>query len=206
MDKYEEYFKNLLDGNKSACAGIVNNLLNESIDIMDLYTLYFQKSMYKIGELWEFNQISVSKEHLATAITESMMSFVYPKIFGAEHNGKKVIVSCPVNEYHQIGPKMVADVFELHGWDSYFLGANNPDDELFRLIEEKKPDLLALSLSIYFNLPALIKVIEKVKNFYPNLPIIVGGQAFNWGGSSSLNQFTAIDYIEDVKMLNSFIE
>jgi methanogenic corrinoid protein MtbC1 len=206
MNKYDEYFNHLLDGNKSACAGVVNHLLTNSIDIMDLYTLYFQQSMYKIGELWEFNKISVAKEHLATAITESMMSLVYPKIFGAEHNGQKVIVSCPVNEYHQIGPKMVADVFELHGWDGYFLGANNPDDELFRLIEEKKPDLLALSLSIYFNLPSLIKVIEKVKNTYPNLPIIVGGQAFRWSGAKPLNQFTAIDYIEDAKMLNSFIE
>jgi MerR family transcriptional regulator, light-induced transcriptional regulator len=206
MNKYDIYLNNLLDGNKSACAGVITDLLNESIDILDLYTLYFQKSMYEIGELWEFNKISVAKEHLATAITESMMSIIYPKIFGAEHNGKKVIVSCPVNEYHQIGPKMVADVFELHGWDSYFLGANNPDDELFRLIEEKKPDLLALSLSIYFNLPSLIKVIKKVKNFYPNLPIIVGGQAFRWGDGNSLKQFSSINYIEDVKMLNSFIK
>ncbi|MBV5326804.1 MAG: cobalamin-dependent protein, partial [Chlorobium sp.] len=114
----------------------------------------FQKSMYRVGELWEINEISVAREHLATTITESMLSITYPHLFTGLQSAKKAIISCTANEYHQLGGKMVADIFELHGWDTHFLGVNTPINELLACIDEIKPDLIGLSLAVYFNVAA----------------------------------------------------
>jgi methanogenic corrinoid protein MtbC1 len=55
---------------------------------------------------------------------------------------------------------MIADIFELNGWDGYFLGANMPVHELIKFIDDKKPDLLDLSLSIYFQSKPLSRSIH----------------------------------------------
>ena len=96
--------------------------------VYPFYNNLFQKSLYRVGELWESNRISVAKEHLATAITEGLLNLVYPKLFEPEQyrKGRTILISCTANEFHQIGGKMVADVCELNGWDSHFLGANTP--------------------------------------------------------------------------------
>mgnify|MGYP006300613683 FL=1 len=149
---YEEYVDHLLSGNKVPCHQIVHQLIDMGTDIRALYEDLFQRSLYQVGELWENNRISVAHEHLATSITESLLLLVYPRLFAAEHIGRKAIISCSVNEFHQIVGKMVADMFELNGWDGYFLGANTPSGDLIQMIEEFEPDVVCLSLSIYENM------------------------------------------------------
>ena len=104
---YRKYLTLLLDGNRRECARIVQQLLDRDIDIQTLYNDLFQKSMYEVGRLWEFNRISVAKEHLVTAITEGLLNLVYPRLFEKvpvdSQNEKKVVISCAANEFHQVG-------------------------------------------------------------------------------------------------------
>jgi methanogenic corrinoid protein MtbC1 len=202
---YAGYLHALLAGEKGKCIETVNGLLRKGVTIYDLYIHLFQKSMYQVGELWEQNRISVAVEHLATAITESLLTLVYPLIFSAEHIGKKAVVSCVASEYHQLGGKMAADIFELNGWDSYFLGANTPPEELLKLIQQKKPDLLGLSLSIYFNVENLYRVLEMVRGSFRDLPVLVGGQAFRWGGRERVEKYPGVAVIPTLTELESFI-
>jgi methanogenic corrinoid protein MtbC1 len=198
---YSAYLNHLLSGKKAACMKVVSELLADEIDILELYVQLFQRAMYEVGELWESNRISVAVEHLATAITESLFALAYPTIFGAEHIGKTAVISCGVNEYHQIGGKMVADVFELYGWDGYFLGANTPVEDLLHFISERNPDVLGLSLSIDTNVPAMRETIERVRGEYPRLDIIVGGQAFRRGGVEIVSQVPNVRYIASLEEL-----
>ncbi len=192
---YRGYFEALLRGDRSHCNAVVERLLDENTVIRDIYVQLFQRSLYQVGELWETNKISVATEHLATAITEGLLSLVYPKLFAMEHTDKKAIVSCAVNEYHQIGGKMVADIFELNGWNSQFLGANTPLDDLLQFIQDEKPDVLALSLSLYSNLPRLLKTTNAIRGNYLNLDIVFGGQAFRWGGQGKMLEILRTQYI-----------
>jgi len=203
---YNDYLSLLLAGDKAACSQVVTELLAANIEIKDLYTHLFQRSMYRVGELWEFNKISVAVEHLATSITESLLTLVYPILFSAEHIGKKAIIACAANEFHQLGAKMVADIFELNGWDGYFVGANTPTNDLMQLIDEKNPEFLGLSISIYSNMPVLLSVIEKTRTSYPQLDILVGGQAFRWGGTNIANKYPNLSYIPSLQELETVIE
>ncbi len=200
---YENYLSSLLRGDKVACLNIVTTLLDNKIAIRELYTDLFQKSLYSVGELWEKNEISVAREHLATAITESMLSVVYPHLFTGIQSDKKAIISCTANEYHQLGGKMVADIFELHGWDAHFLGANTPVNELLKFIDETQPDLIGLSLAVYFNIGALKATLEAVHTHFKNLDILVGGHAFIWGGTGILKGYPGTSYLESLAQLEA---
>ncbi|MFW6237267.1 MAG: cobalamin B12-binding domain-containing protein, partial [Desulfosudaceae bacterium] len=153
---YRRYLAALLAGDRAGCAALSRELLETGLAPEDLYTDLFQRSLYEVGELWEQNRVSVAVEHLATAVTESLLAAVYPHILGGEtERRRKAVISCSVNEYHQVGARMVADIMETRGWDTWFLGANTPTADLLRMLQEKVPDMLGLSVSIYFNMAAL---------------------------------------------------
>ncbi len=202
---YKDYIQNLLKGDRASCARIVQDFLDRDIPLMDLYLGLFQRSLYEVGHLWEINKISVAVEHMATAITESLLTLAYPRIFAAEHKGKKAVVSCLINEYHQIGGKMVADIFELNGWDGYFLGANTPIADLQTMIKQKQPDIVALSVSIYFNFNSLYNTLETIRKTFPELKIIVGGQAFRWGGTDIADKYPGVEYISSIIELENLL-
>ncbi|MCF8090206.1 MAG: cobalamin-dependent protein [Desulfotignum sp.] len=206
---YQKYLTLLLDGNRRECARIVQQLLDRNIEIRTLYADLFQKSLYEVGRLWEFNKISVAKEHLVTAITEGLLNLVYPRLFDRavsdSGNDRKVVISCAANEFHQIGGKMVADMFELNGWDSQFIGANTPVDHMLAHIQDEKPDLVGLSVSVYFNMPALKSGLAAIRGNFHHLDILVGGQAFNWGGTEIPRQYSGTTYVPSLDRLTSLI-
>ena len=203
---YEEYLEYLLEGNKEKSIEIVNNLIDEGVKIQDIYIELIQPTMYKVGELWEKGEISVADEHLATSITDRILTIIYPRIFSGEKKGKSAVVACVANEYHQLGGRMVADFFELHGWDGYFVGANTPLKDLLDLIEEKEPDVVGLSLAMYFNLPELLEAINVIQEEHLDLEILVGGQAFRQGGSDVLDDYQNVKYISSLKELKKIID
>jgi methanogenic corrinoid protein MtbC1 len=147
----------------------------------------------------------VAVEHLATAITEHMLTVVRPQVFSGSTRDRTIIIACVADEYHQLGGRMIADFCELRGWRAPFLGANTPLADLLQLIEDRRPELLGLSLSVYFNLPSLLKAIDAVSSRFPNLPILVGGQAFRWGAKAALQPYPNASYIESLDELEQIM-
>jgi len=204
-ETYNNYFNSLIKGAKYECVAIFDEVIKSNVPVEKIYTQLFQRSLYQVGEYWEMNRISVATEHMATAITENLMIKLQPELFSTERTGKKAVIACVANEYHQVGGKMVADIFEMYGWDGYFVGANTPNTELLRFIESKNPDLIGLSLSIYSNLPELKNTLVKIRQHFPDLPVMVGGQAFRWGGTEIIQNFSNVAYLSSVEDLHKFI-
>lgn len=201
-DTYRPYLDSLLKGDRGACLDVVQEMLKRDLAPEVIYRDLFQRSLYEVGELWESNRISVAVEHMATAITELLIATVYPAaLAGRRPKGKRAVISCSANEYHQVGARIVADTMDIHGWDVTFLGANTPARDLLSMIDGRKPDILGLSLSIYFNFSGLTRIIEEVRQSFPRLDIIVGGQAFRWGGREAVAGYGNVEYLPSLEEL-----
>lgn len=185
-DQYQTYRESLLAGERRDCARIVQNLLEINTDPMEIYIELFQRSLYEVGELWESNRISVATEHIATAITESLMTMLHPRVFATPRKPFRAIISCGANEYHQVGAKIVADTFELYGWRTTFLGANTPSETLLDAVQRQRPSVVGLSLSIYFNLAGFLDLAGELRTSHPDLSLVAGGQAFRHGGRDAI--------------------
>lgn len=177
QDLKKEYLQALLEGDMEGCRSVVLGLLDQGIPIPVLYRDLFHDTQYEIGLKWQRNEISVAREHIATSITEMMLNLVYPHLFRGLRKGKSALVTAGANEFHQLGGKMVADIFELNGWRGYFLGANTSNAQLLEAVEKHHPDLLAFSVSIPDNLPRLREMIKATHERYPHIPGLVGGRA-----------------------------
>ena len=203
---YQQYMSSLVAGDRAACRNIVMSLLGQDIPLLELYTDLFQRSMYEVGERWERNLISVVTEHIATSITENVMAMSYPRLFAHPKTGKSAIVSCVANEYHQIGGRMVADYFEMQGWDSQFAGASQPLGDLVRFVRERQPDVVALSAAIHSSLPNLTEAVEAILDCSAKPRIIVGGQAFRSGGVSLFENFPRVTQLSTFTDLERYLK
>lgn len=200
-----DYLARLLRGKRHDCRTMVESLLQSGIDVETLYVSLFQKSLYEVGELWASNQISVATEHLASIITEDLIRLAYPHIVRDSSCGKRILVSCAANEHHQIGGRIIADLCECRGWDTMFLGANTPTEDMLKLLEQERPDLVGLSVTVFFNVPRVVVLCRQICQRFPSLPIIVGGQALRWGGLDVISAVPGVSYIGSVPLLKQYL-
>jgi methanogenic corrinoid protein MtbC1 len=177
----QQYLDHLLKGNRLAASHLVlDAVAQRGVPVRDIYLHVFQPCQYEIGRLWQMNQISVAQEHFCTAATQLVMSQLYPFIFATPKCGRRLVAACVGQELHEIGLRMVADLFELEGWDTLYLGANTPAHSIAAIAADHAPDVLALSATMTFHLPNVAEVIEHVRRRPGSPPkILVGGYPFN---------------------------
>ena len=154
--------------------------LGGGLTVTQLQVEVIQAAQREIGRLWQQNRISIAQEHMATAISQVVMSRLFEEGMPEEPVGRKVLVACVEGEMHEFPARLVSDFLELAGFEVRYLGANVPVHDLVRMVREEPPDLLALSVTMSFNAPALRHAVEAVRAASPALPILVGGHALNW--------------------------
>jgi methanogenic corrinoid protein MtbC1 len=90
------------------------------------------------------------------------------------------VVTGVEGELHHIGANIVADVLEARGWDVRFLGTNMPRNGILRVIEQQRADVVGISVTMVFNIPQLISLIDEINRAFgrERVRVIVGGAAF----------------------------
>jgi methanogenic corrinoid protein MtbC1 len=176
-----DYLDALLRGERNLASRLILNAVDEGVSIKKIYLHVFQPCQREIGRLWQTNQVSVAEEHYVTAATQLIMSQLYPHIFNTRKTGRRMVATCVGGELHEIGVRMVADFFEMEGWDTHYLGANTPTESILETLETRQPDILAVSTTITFNLDAMIDLITEVRasQVSDGVGLLVGGRPFN---------------------------
>ncbi|UQA55152.1 cobalamin B12-binding domain-containing protein [Polyangium aurulentum] len=145
---------------------------------IDVALSVIQEAQREIGQLWQDNRISVADEHLATAVAQVALAHLYQLATPLPPNGKTILVACVEGELHDFPARLAADALELAGFSVRFLGADVPTEGLSRMIAKDRPDLVALSATMSFNLPSLIDAVRKLRaSLGDKLPILIGGRA-----------------------------
>ena len=176
------YLDALVAGDRRRATRLVlDGVEGDALGVREAYLHVFQPVLREIGRLWQTGQISVAHEHFATAATQGVMSMLYPRIFAAARTGRSLVATCVSGELHEIGVRMVADFFEMAGWDTYYLGANVPARSVAAAVEERNAPVLAVSATITAHVGAVAEMIDAVRQAVGARPlcVIVGGYPFN---------------------------
>lgn len=174
----KEYLEALLKSETGQAHQIIENIRRSDSSLPQIYEEILAPVMREVGELWHQNRITVDKEHYITSVTQSVLSRFYDELFYRPRIGR-TLVSCAVgSELHEIGTRMLSDIFEYYGWDTYYLGAALPRAALLKALSEYKPDLVALTVTMPPHLSECEETIQAIRGQFPDMRIIVGGQAF----------------------------
>ena len=176
-----KYLELVLKMQRIKASELIMGEVEKGTSIKDIYVYVFEPSLKEIGRLWQLNKITVVQEHYFTATTQLIMSQLYSKIFFSPKNGLKFVGACAHEEIHEVGIRMVTDILELDGWDTYYLGANLSKNKLMSFLIDKKPNVFGISVTMTFYLHKVIEIIEEIRNTQQLscVKILVGGYAFN---------------------------
>ena len=171
----------LIAGDHKKCMAITLENVKNSTDIEPFYGQIVQPVMYEIGMLWEQGVLSVAQEHLASAIVGRIMATISMTTIESKKNKGKVVVTASPNEFHEIGAWMIADILEIEGWDVNYLGANTPQNDLFQYLQSFRPNILAISVTMPFNIEKAKDIINLIRkdSVLKNMKIMVGGRVYN---------------------------
>lgn len=175
------YSRALLRGDRDLASRLVLQAVEQGTPVKDIYRHVFQTAQHEIGRLWQINQISVAEEHYSTAATQLIMSQLYPYVFSGAKIGRTIVAVCVSGDLHELGARMVADFFEIEGWDSYYTGASTPTAGVLQAVVDRRADMLAISATITHHVPDVKHLIGLVRGNQAceHVKIIVGGYPFN---------------------------
>jgi methanogenic corrinoid protein MtbC1 len=175
-----QYLGRLLAKRGREAIELVRSAHESGVGVRDLYLQVFTPVQYELGRLWQLNRISVADEHYSTAATQLAMAQLYPALLSTPRIGRSMAAAAAAGELHELGLRMVADMFELEGWDTFYVGASAPRDAVLDLLREERPDLVALSATSAQNVRQVAGLIEALRDD-PELRstrVLVGGRPF----------------------------
>lgn len=175
-----QYLRALLRGERHIASRLVLDAVEQGTSVKAVYLAVFQPAQREVGRLWQVNQISVAQEHYCTAATQLIMSQLYPLLFEGERNGPTLVMTSVAGELHEIGARMVADFFEMDGWNTFYTGANTPPDSIIQALIEHEAAVLGISATLTANIGAVEALVKKVRD-HPRcgaVTILVGGYPF----------------------------
>jgi methanogenic corrinoid protein MtbC1 len=175
-----QYLAALLQGERSTATQLVNDALDAGASLEELYHGVFARSQQELGRRWQMNQISVAQEHYCTAATQLLMAQLAPRFLHSPKQGRVLVAACVAGELHEVGLRMVTDLFEMNGWDTHYLGASTPTPGLLQMLADRKADVLALSATMTWQVRELAELIGRVRAapVGPRVKILVGGHLF----------------------------
>jgi len=156
--------------------------VDAGLGVEQLYDEVLLPFLRTLGKAWQTGQTAVWEEHLATQAIRSAVEALYPRILARKAGVPPVPVTvaffCPPDEAHDLGLRMLADRFDLHGFRTVYVGASTPTDEMVACARSVSADVVCLSASTHFHRAALRHAATALEGALPEVRILVGGAAF----------------------------
>ena len=190
------YLPALLAGERQAVLDmVVDEGLGRGLPASDIYLRVVQPALHRIGKLWAARHIGMADERIATELSRLVLAHLYAYLPCKPGIGKVTVVACVEGEKHELGARMVADFLEMGGFETLYVGAGMPIEELVTLVQGRRAQLLALSATCAAHLPALATTVAAVRTALGDrVALAAGGQAIDgcpneldvdvWGGDA----------------------
>lgn len=173
------YLTLVLQGRRDEAQALVTDALRDGTSIRTVLVDVLEAAQREIGRRWQVGEISVAQEHFCTAVTQIVLSDLYPYLFtGADTDRRLVAVDAP-GSLHQVGLRMVVDLLEHEGWDTSYLGSVSVEELVDQLVKNQAA-VLAISASMPTQIASVRAMITAVRADPRTRPVkvLVGGRPF----------------------------
>lgn len=210
--KYQSLFDELLfcllNGQKSEFYSLVKKDLKDFDNNIFLFIEeLIDPLLYKVGQMWQLNELSVAKEHLATSLIDEIINDFIKENFLDDNNKPIAITSTVGDELHNLGIKIVGKFLESNGFSVKNLSSKISSQELINSIYALKPKLVVLSVTLPSNVAILQNIVKEIRsdlNLFSG-KIIVGGQGLF--SSDKMVQINNVDFsCRNLEALKEFLQ
>lgn len=134
-----------------------------------------QPVMYKIGDLWAENKLSVASEHIASNLAHDLVKIIGEQISRTDGRGK-ILICTPPGEEHNLGCNILESFLQSKRYTVFNLSPSAPAESILSFIADNKPDLILVSITLEENIKSGQRFVKKISDKF-DIPIFVGGLA-----------------------------
>jgi methanogenic corrinoid protein MtbC1 len=167
-------YKKLTDGDINNCVQIYDDYV-KIFNTADFFDKILKPVMYRIGDEWANNKISIATEHVASNVAQTLVKIIMDKET-TSGNKKKILICVPLGEEHHLGCDVIETFLTGKGYKVFNMATSIPSDSILYFIEHNNPDVVMVSITLEDNLKTGQRLIKKIKDNF-DVPIMVGGYA-----------------------------
>jgi methanogenic corrinoid protein MtbC1 len=201
----------LIAKNTEKTEQFLESLMSSNTDGRTILRDLFQPLFQQLAAYISTGQISQSRATVASEIAFQMMRSVIDRYSprGA-FSCSKLAIGCVKGEQHDLGCRLVANSFELAGWDVTYIESGIDKLEFVERVVEAEPDLVGVSVSNLLNVPKLKDLITELHNceIADRFKIMVGGYPFSVNPTFAVEigaDFTARNASEAVSKAKRYV-
>jgi methanogenic corrinoid protein MtbC1 len=132
--------------------------------------------MYRIGDLWAQDRLSIIMEHVCSNIAGSLIHVI--NAMNRPNTGKATVLICsPEGELHHMAADMIESLLLEKGYQVYNAVPSAPVESIVSSISRCNPKLIMISVTLKEHLKPAFRLVRRIRIKYNNIPILVGGQA-----------------------------
>jgi len=178
MEDLQKLYDAILTGNAKVSKEVTQQALAAGADPQDLVQKYMIPAMDEVGRRYEANEYFVPELLISARAMKASLEFIRPLLAarGSEPVGR-VVIGTVKGDLHDIGKNLVIALLEGAGYEVLDLGVNVQPGQFVRKIQEKKPQIVAMSALLTTTMPAMRTTIEAIKKagIRDGVKIIIGG-------------------------------
>jgi len=185
----------LLAGDQDTSWSIINDCVKEGQTTDFIFHQLVTPSMFKVGSLWQENEISVADEHLATSTCDFILArykfeILLPRIQHKEKIMGKALFFCVENEEHDLGIRMTAQLFEEKGFEVRMMGANLPLEYVATMVTDWEPKVVGVSASMLEQGKSVPAYIQGLMEVLKEAELLIGGRYLSLSTEETFDSIT----------------
>ncbi|MEJ2261587.1 MAG: cobalamin-dependent protein [Nitrosopumilaceae archaeon] len=170
----EALYKKFTQGDVKASLIVYENFVN-LFSVSDFFDKILRPVMYKIGDDWATNKISIATEHVSSNVAQALVKIIMDRNQG-DSSKKKVLICVPQGEDHRLGCDVLETFLSTKGFRVFNLANSAPSESILSYIETSKPDVIFVSITLEDSIKAGQRLVKKIAESH-SIPIFVGGFA-----------------------------
>ena len=180
----EEMFAQLTNCNVAGLVDIYEKY-SRLFGLTEFYDNLLKPVMYRIGDLWQQDQLDVATEHASTNTAISLIKIINERLTvrtaePGTSSEYKAVICTPDGELHGLACNMIESLLLNKGFKVYNISTSIPTDYIVDYIRDLQPDIIFISITLVENIKSAERLVQQIHAKYNNkLPVVVGGSAFN---------------------------
>ena len=178
MHPTDELYDAIVTGNAKAAATLAQEAIDQGADAGEIVARRMIPAMDEVGRRFECGDCYVPELLLAGRAMKAALNVVRPLLAaGATERAGTVVIGTVQGDLHDIGKNLVAAVLEGAGFLVHDLGVDVPAARFVEAVQEKAPDIVALSALLTVTLPAMKSTLEALERAQVRhrVKVMVGG-------------------------------
>lgn len=174
----DKLFESILDGEQGETPINVQAALDANIAPDVILNEAMIDAMTEVGQLFEEGEYFVPEMLISARAMQAGLSVLKPHLVatGVEPVGT-VVIGTVQGDMHDIGKNLVTMMLEGAGFEVVDLGVDVKPETFISTIQEKKPQVVAMSALLTTTMPKMESTIEAMRqaNVLDSVKVIVGG-------------------------------